>query len=297
MAFRTIRNEGAAALALATTFVAAGALAQNRDFSDVKIIPHDIAGNVHYLEGSGGNIGVLIGADGVVMVDDQFAPLTEKIVAAIKTLTDKGIRFVINTHVHPDHTGGNANFAALGVPIVAHDNVRVRMARGIRGNPPEPAAARPIVTYGDTLRMHIDGEEVEITKVPPAHTDGDSVIFFKTSNVMHLGDIFRTGQFPVIDTTNGGTAKGTIAALELALEIAAPDTAMLPGHGVVSTPADVREFLEMIVDVEGRVSSLIDQGMTLEQVIAAKPTAAYDGKGLGSPERFITGLYESLRNE
>jgi glyoxylase-like metal-dependent hydrolase (beta-lactamase superfamily II) len=276
---------------------AGSALAQNDDFSAVQIVAHSAAGNVHYLEGRGGNIGVLVGEDGVVMVDDQFAPLTEKILAAIGTLTDEGVRFVINTHVHPDHTGGNANLGGMGIPIIAHDNVRVRMVQGIRGGPPEPAAARPVVTFSDTLNMHINGEEIEIIKVPPAHTDGDSFVHFKTSDVLHLGDVFRTGAFPVIDTANGGTAAGTIAALQMAVEIAGPNTVVLPGHGAVSTREDVRKFLEMTIAVEARVSDLIEQGMTLEQIAAAAPTAAYDDAGLGSPERFLTGLYESLSSD
>jgi glyoxylase-like metal-dependent hydrolase (beta-lactamase superfamily II) len=294
---RTIQGEKGAILFVAAMLVAASAAAQDDDFASVQIVPHDIKGKVHYLEGRGGNIGLLIGDDGVVMVDDQFAPLSEKIVAAIRSMTDKDIRFLINSHVHPDHMGGNANFAALGVPIVAHDNVRNRMVQGIRGDAPEPVAAWPIITYGDNMKLHIDGEEVEVIKAPPAHTDGDSFIYFKTSNVMHMGDVFRTGAFPVIDTANGGTAAGTIAALRLALDRAEPDTAMLPGHGQVSTPADVQKFLDMVVDVEARVSALVDQDMTLEQVIAATPTAAYDDLGFGSPDRFITGVYESLKSE
>jgi glyoxylase-like metal-dependent hydrolase (beta-lactamase superfamily II) len=282
----------AAALAL----LGAGTVsAQNDDFASVQIVAHEAAGNVHYLEGRGGNVGVLIGPDGVVMVDDQFAPLTEKILAAIRTLTSEDVRFVINTHVHPDHMGGNANLGAMGIPIIAHDNVRVRMVQGIRGGPPEPIVARPVVTYGDSLAMHINGEEIEIVKVPPAHTDGDSFVHFKTSNVLHLGDVFRTGAFPVIDTANGGSAKGTIAALQKALEMAGPNTVILPGHGMPSKRADVQSFLDMVIDVEARVSGLIDQGMTLEQVIAAAPTAAYNDAGLGSPDRFLTGLYESLQ--
>ena len=266
--------------------------AQPTDFSTVQVVAHALAGNVHYLEGRGGNIGVLVGDEGVVIVDDQFAPLTDKIVAAIATLSNEDIRFVINTHVHPDHMGGNANFAALGASIVAHDNVRVRMMQGIRGGPPEPVAAWPVVTYGDELAMHINGEQIDIVKVPPAHTDGDSYIYFRTANVLHLGDVFRTGAFPVIDTANGGTAQGTIDALEMAIAMAGTDTIVLPGHGAPSTRADVQKFLAMLVDVEGRVSALVDQGMTLEQVIAAAPAAAYTD--LGSPDRFLTGLYESL---
>jgi glyoxylase-like metal-dependent hydrolase (beta-lactamase superfamily II) len=265
---------------------------QPQDFSAVQVVAHALAGNVHYLEGRGGNIGVLVGGDGVVIVDDQFAPLTEKIVAAIGTLSDENVRFVINTHVHPDHTGGNANFAARGASIVAHDNVRVRMTEGIRGGPPEPVAAWPVVTYGDKLAMHVNGEILEIVKVPPAHTDGDSFIYFKNANVLHLGDVFRTGAFPVIDTQNGGTAQGTIEALEMAIAMAGADTIVLPGHGTPSKRADVQEFLDMLLDVERRVAALVDQGMTLEQVIAAAPAADYTD--LGSPDRFLTGLYESL---
>jgi glyoxylase-like metal-dependent hydrolase (beta-lactamase superfamily II) len=293
----TIHSKQELGIALVAALAAGAALAQNEDFSAVQIVPHHLAGNVHYLEGRGGNIGVLVGEDGVVMVDDQFAPLTEKIIAAIGTLTDEDIRFVINTHVHPDHTGGNENLGGLGIPIIAHDNVLVRLMQGIRGGPPAPEAARPVVTYGDGIDIHLNGEDIAVVKVPPAHTDGDSFIHFKTANVLHLGDVFRTGAFPVIDVANGGTARGTIEALQLAIAMAEPDTIMLPGHGTPSTRDDVQKFLDMVVDVEARVSSLVDQGMTLEQVMAAMPTSAYDDAGLGSPERFLTGLYESLRND
>lgn len=286
------------ALAAAVVMIsgASAALAQNDDFSSVQIVTHHLTGNIHYLEGRGGNIGVSVGDDGVVMIDSQFAPLTEKIVAAIRELSDGDIRFLINTHVHPDHTGGNENLGGLGVAIVANDNVRVRMTQGIRGGPPAPVAARPILTYGDALNMHLNGENIQIVKLPPAHTDGDSLIYFATSNVLHLGDVFRTGAFPVIDTDNGGTAKGTIEALRMALDVAGPDTMILPGHGMVSTRADVQEFLAMVEDVTARVSALVAQGMTVEQVLAADPTAAYVDSGRGDPERFLRGLYTSLAN-
>jgi glyoxylase-like metal-dependent hydrolase (beta-lactamase superfamily II) len=288
-----IATVGLTALGIGTAYAQAQPPpAAPQDFSTVQIVAHALAGNVHYLEGRGGNIGVLVGNDGVVIIDDQFAPLTEKIVAAIGTLTDEDVRFVINTHVHPDHMGGNANFAALGASIIAHDNVRVRMTQGIRGGPPEPVGAWPVVTYPDKLALHVNGEEIEIVKVPPAHTDGDSFIYFKNANVLHLGDVFRTGAFPVIDTQNGGTAQGTIDALEMAIAMAGADTIVLPGHGTPSKRADVQEFLAMLLDVQKRVSALVDQGMTLEQVIAARPAAAYTD--LGSPDRFLTGLYESL---
>jgi cyclase len=270
------------------------ALGQNNDFSSVVITPHRVAGNIHYLEGQGGNIGLSVGDDGVVMVDDQFAPLTDRILDAIEELSDEPIRFVINTHIHPDHTGGNENLGGMGIPIVAHDRVRVRMLQGIRGGPPAPAAARPVITYGDRVSMHLNGEDIDLIKAPPAHTDGDTFVFFRSSNVLHLGDVFRTGAFPVIDTSNGGTAGGTIAALRLAVALANPDTAILPGHGQLSDESDVQEFLDMVIDVNDRVSELIDEGMSLEQVIAANPTRAYARRGLGDPERFLTGLYDSL---
>jgi cyclase len=271
------------------------ALAQSTDFSDVEITAHHVAGSVHYLEGRGGNIGLSIGADGIVMIDDQFAPLTDRIVAAIEMLTDGEIRFLINTHVHPDHTGGNENFGGMGVPIMAHDNVRVRMTRGIRGEAPSPVAARPILTYANSVHVSLNGEDIDIVKLPDAHTDGDSLIYFRTSNVIHMGDVFRTSAYPVIDTENGGTAAGTIEALRMAIEIAGPQTVILPGHGVLSTEADMQAFLDMLIDVEDRVSKMIDDGMTLEQVIAAAPTADYDAD-YGAPERFLTGLYTSLES-
>src|SRR3970282_1480650 len=227
----TIHSKQELGIALVAALAAGAALAQNEDFSAVQIVPHHLAGNVHYLEGRGGNIGVLVGEDGVVMVDDQFAPLTEKIIAAIGTLTDEDIRFVINTPWHPDHTGGNENLGGLGIPIIAHYNVLVRLMQGIRGGPPAPEAAWPVVASGGGIDIHLNGEDIAVVKVPPAHTDGDSFIHFKTANVLHLGDVFRHGSFPVIDVANGGTARGTIEALQLAIAMAEPDTIMLPGHG------------------------------------------------------------------
>jgi glyoxylase-like metal-dependent hydrolase (beta-lactamase superfamily II) len=272
------------------------ALAQNTDFSAVQIKVHQVSGNVYYLEGQGGNIGLLVGDDGVIMVDDQFAPLTEKIVAAIRTVSDKPIRFVINTHVHGDHTGGNENLGKMGVDIVAHDNVRVRLARGVSGGAPSPAAALPVITYGDSAALHLNGEDVEIRKVPPAHTDGDSYIHFREANVIHLGDVFRTTGYPGVDANNGGTVQGTLDALQIAIDMAGPDTKLIPGHGMVTNRDAVVEFRDMIVEVRRRVSDLIRQGMTVEQVVAAKPTADLDARW-GSPERFLPGFYQALKNE
>ena len=236
----------------------------------------------------GGNIGVSLGDNGVVLVDDQFAPLTDKIVAAVESISDADIRFVINTHVHGDHVGGNENLAARGVSVIAHDNVRLRLTQAS-----SPIAARPVLTFPDSAMIQLDDEVIEIVKVPPAHTDGDSYIFFRNSDVLHLGDVFRTTGYGFIDTNNGGSAAGTIAALQLAIELAGPDTIILPGHGMLSNADDVREFMDVIIEVEQRISALIEQEMTLEQVLAAQPTADLDERW-GDPERFLTGLYNSI---
>lgn len=262
--------------------------AQGDDFDSVEIVPHPVRGSVYYLEGRGGNIGVSLGDSGAVLVDDQFAPLTDRIVAAVASIGGDDIRYVINTHVHGDHIGGNANLAALGVSVIAHDNVRLRLTQG-----GSEVAARPVLTYPDTATIQLDDEVIDIIKVPPAHTDGDSYIFFRTSDVLHLGDVFRTTGYGFIDTNNGGSAGGTIAALQMAIDLAGPDTIILPGHGVLSDAGDVQEFVDVIIEVQGRVSELIDQGMTLEQVLAAQPTADLDERW-GDPERFLTGLYNSI---
>jgi len=260
------------------------------DWDAVAISTHHVAGTVHYLEGRGGNIGLSIGDDGVVMIDDQFAPLTDRIVEAINGISNGNIRFLINTHVHGDHVGGNENMGRMGVSIVAQDRVRLRLAERL------PAIALPVLTYSDAVRIHLNGEEVELLPVPPAHTDGDSFIHFKGSDVLHLGDVFRTVAFPVIDRGNGGTLDGTIEALGIAAGIAGPDTKIVPGHGVVSGRADVIEFRDMIIDVGAKVSALVENGASYDEVLAAGPTSDYEAKW-GDPQRFLTAVYEELASD
>jgi glyoxylase-like metal-dependent hydrolase (beta-lactamase superfamily II) len=286
-------------------------LAQGQqDFSKVEIKVHQVATNLHYLEGQGGNVGVLVGDDGVLMIDDQFAPLSEKLTAAIRTLSQKPIRMLINTHVHGDHTGGNENFAKMGVDIVAHDNVRVRLARSVANPPPPPAAALaavalPVVTYGDTMKLHLNGETVIIGKLPPAHTDGDSYIRFVNADVLHVGDVFRTVGYPGVDGNNGGTVKGTLDALQAIVDMAGPNTKIIPGHGVVSTREDVAAFRANTIEAQRRFTDLIKQGMTLEQVVAANPTADLATKfATSSPppdematQRFLTAFYNAVKSE
>jgi glyoxylase-like metal-dependent hydrolase (beta-lactamase superfamily II) len=285
---------------------ASAAFAQGQqDFSAVQIKTHQLAGNLHYLEGQGGNVGVLIGDDGVLMIDDQFAPLSEKLTAAIRALSSKPIRLLVNTHVHGDHTGGNENFGKMGVDIVAHDNVRVRLARGVNGAAAAPAAALPFATFGDTLTLHLNGETIKVGKLPPAHTDGDSYIHFVNADVIHAGDVFRTTGYPGVDGGNGGTVKGTIDALQMLVDMAGPNTKILPGHGVVSTRQDVANFRANTIEAQRRVTELIKQGMTLEQVVAANPTADLAAKFVTSgpapdaatTQRFLTQFYNALKSE
>jgi cyclase len=267
-----------------------------QDFSAVEIKTHTVAGNVRYLEGAGGNVGLLVGDDGVLMIDDQFAPLSDKLMAAIRALSDKPIRMLVNTHIHGDHTGGNENFGKLGIDIVAHDNVRVRLARGVNGGAPSPAVALPVVTFGDTMSLHLNGETVTVGKLPPAHTDGDAYIRFANADVIHAGDVFRTVGYPGVDFNNGGSVKGTIEALQALVDLSGPNTKILPGHGVVSTREDVAAFRDLAVELQKRFTDLIRQGMTLEQVVAAKPTADLDEK-YGSSERLIPAFYNAVKAE
>ncbi len=267
-------------------FLSLPATAQ-RDLSGVDIVANHVAGSFYYLQGAGGNIGLSIGEDGVVMIDDQFAPLTDKILGAIRELNDGEIRFVINTHVHPDHTGGNENLGNMGILILARDEVRVRLSAS------QPKEALPVLTYSDAITIHLNGEEVYAFPVAPAHTDGDTFIHFKNSDVIHAGDVFRTTAFPVIDTNNGGTLDGTLEALGTLVGKAGPDTKIVPGHGEVSSRTDVMGFRDMILDVKSKVVSMVERGLNYEEVAEANPTSAYNAR-YGDPERFLRAVYSEL---
>lgn len=268
----------------------ASGLQAQQDFSNVEVVPHHVAGNVYYLQGAGGNVGVSIGEDGIIMIDDQFAPLTDRLVAAIRQLSDADIRFLINTHVHGDHTGGNENLGRMGVLILARDEVRVRLSEQAAG------AALPVLTFSDAITIHLNGEEVFAFPVPPAHTDGDTFIHFRDSDVIHAGDVFRTTAFPVIDTNNGGTLDGTLQALGLLIGSAGPDTLIVPGHGEVSNRMDVMAFRDMVLAVKARVEPMLAQGMSYEQVAAADPTGPYNAR-YGDPDRFLRAVYTELGGE
>ncbi len=258
---------------------------QNMD--DVQIVSHHVAGNYYYLEGRGGNIGLSVGEDGVVMIDDQFAPLTDRIIAAIRQISDGEIRLLINTHVHGDHTGGNENIGRMGILILARDEVRVRLEAQ------SPKDALPVLTYSDAITIHLNGGEMHAAPLPPAHTDGDTYIHFRDDDVIHVGDVFRTVAFPVIDLNNGGSLKGTIEALAVLAGLGGPDTQYVPGHGVVSTREDIVEFRDMVMTVRDRVAELVRDGASYDEVIATNPTAEFEAKW-GDPGRFLTAVYAEL---
>jgi glyoxylase-like metal-dependent hydrolase (beta-lactamase superfamily II) len=319
----TLRTRTPISLSACFVFgLAAQASGAQDDFSTVQIEPYHVSGNVYMLVGAGGNMAVSIGADGVLLVDDQFAPLTDKIVAAIRTLSDKPIRFVINTHLHGDHTGGNANLAARGATIFAHDNVRARMTAAS-----SPEGALPVLTFAEPIDFHFNGEEISvIPTVAPAHTDGDSLVYFRGSNVLHTGDVYVTSSFPVADAANGGKLLGHIDVLNQILELSqtaagfssgfgnAPgaypdrpigalgrahgrtDTLIIPGHGHLSDEADVLQFRNMVAIIRDRVRIWAERGMPLEELIAARPALGWEARygsdtGPRTTRRFIETIY------
>jgi cyclase len=269
-------------------------IVQAQDMSDVEIVVHPVAGNVSYIEGNGGNIGLFTGPDGVFLIDDQYAPLTEKIVAAIRRVSDQPVRFLINTHMHPDHTGGNENFGKLGAIIFGHDNVRIQMALSAYKEEP------PLVTFSEDISFHINGETVHVFKTPDAHTNGDSYIHFTGSNVIHTGDVYRTTSYPYIDTENGGSFLGTIKALDMLIEVSDGNTRIIPGHGVLSNVVEVRVVRDMLLVIRDRVIDSIAEGVSLADAQTAGLTAEFDPRWanrasrIGSPEELLRAAYADL---
>ncbi len=274
--------------------------AQDDRFANVEITTEHVRGNIHVLFGAGGNIGVSLGDDGIYIVDDQFAPLSDKIRAAIKALSDKPIRYVINTHFHGDHTGGNESFGKTGSVIVAHDNVRVRMAPRVFQATENKLGEKslPVVTFNDEMSLHLNGEEARIVHVSRAHTDGDSLVYFKGNNVLHMGDTFFANRFPFIDTKNGGTIGGLIETIAEAIEISNSDTLIIPGHGPLSDKQLLIEYYQMLIESRDRVIKLKTEGKTLEEIVALKPLADMDARWQTDnaewPDRYVGFIFESL---
>jgi glyoxylase-like metal-dependent hydrolase (beta-lactamase superfamily II) len=281
------------------------AMAQQPDFSKIEEKVEKVGGNVYMLQGingfGGGNIGVTVGEDGVVIVDDQFAPLAPKIEAALKGITDKPVKFVLNTHWHGDHTHGNVYWSKKSV-IIAHDNVRKRMEadKEFEGpNTPTPKEALPVVTFDHGVTVHLNGEEVRGLHVPDAHTDTDTIVIFTKSNVVHMGDILFNGMFPFIDLESGGTIKGYIAGVESALKEIRPDTKVIAGHGPLATRADVEKYLAMLRETSSIVEQGLKQGKTADQMKKEKVLAKYDdwGKGFMSSDKYVEELVAALKGE
>jgi cyclase len=294
------RTKSAGPLALAATFVmfALPAMAQQQDFSKVemKVIP--VSGNIYMLMGSGGNIGVSAGPDGVLIVDDQYAPLADKIRGALKGINPGKLRFVLNTHFHGDHTGGNPTFGTEAT-IIAQDNVRQRLAAGsvVRGNTTErmAAAGLPVITYADAASVHFNGEEIKARHFPHGHTDGDSIIFFPKSNVVHMGDDFFNGLFPFVDTESGGSVQGMTDAVAKVLAEVPADVKIIPGHGPLSDVAGLKKFHRMLVETAAIVRKGKAAGKTLEQLQAAGlPDEWKSWSSFIDTKGWIATLYSSL---
>lgn len=287
----------AAALGLAT------AHAQQQDFSKVEIRAVKLSESTYMLMGAGGNLGLSVGEDAVFLIDDQFAPLTEKIVAAVAKITPKPVRFVVNTHWHFDHTGGNENFGRAGALIVAHENVRKRMSSEqfiefMRMNvAPAPKAALPVVTFAGAMSFHLNGDEMRVIHVPRAHTDGDAIVHFLKSDVVHMGDTYFNGMYPFIDTSSGGTVDGLIACVDQVLAIVTDKSKIIPGHGPLATRADLQGYRDMLAAISGRIKKMIADGRKLEEITASGVTADYDekwGKGFIAPPKFAEMIAMNL---
>jgi len=286
-------------LRAAALFLFISVAVAQQDFSKVEIKATKVAGNIYMLEGSGGNIGVCAGDDGIVIVDDQYAPLANKIKEALKGISDKPLKFVINTHFHGDHTGGNVEFGTEAT-IIAHENVRKRLQEG--GLPPggaKPAAkgALPVITFDDKTAVHINGEDIRAVHFPHGHTDGDSVIFFKQANVVHMGDDFVTYGFPFVDVKSGGSISGMIAGDEKVLGMLQPDTKIIPGHGPLSTPAELRKFIDMLKETRTIVAEGMKQGKTVQELKDEHVLAKFDnlGKGFIKTDAWIDTLYNDVK--
>jgi cyclase len=247
---------------------------------------------LYLITGPGGNIGLMVGPSGVFLVDDQIAPMTPQLKKAVAAVTPKPVRFVFNTHWHGDHTGGNAVLGGDGAVIVAHENVRKRMsteqfmAMFNKRVPPSPEPALPVITFSDSLAFHLNGDDIDVMHVDPAHTDGDSIVYFKKANVLHMGDTFTSAGYPFIDLSSGGTVDGFVKAADRALTLAQPTTKIIPGHGPVADRDKLKSYRDMIVTIRDRIKKLAAAGKTLAEVQAAKPTAEYDAAWGGA---FIRG--------
>jgi Zn-dependent hydrolases, including glyoxylases len=307
---RSFFPRAAFAISIATIFVSPASAQQTEpDWSKVEIKVTQVSGNIYMLEGQGGNIAASVGEDGIVIVDDEFAPLAEKIQAALKNLkiTDKPVRFVINTHYHGDHTGGNPPFANSGSTVIAQDNVRKRLiSGGMAGNggsvkmevKPAEKAALPIITFEHDVTVHLNGEDIRALHFPAGHTDGDAIIFFPKNNVVHMGDDFVRYGFPFVDVASGGSVQGMADGVEKAIAQLPADVKVIPGHGQLSNLDDVRAYIRMLRDTTAAVQNAMAAKKTLDQMKQEKilaPWAKWSGDFVNQ-DTFIETIYNSLTN-
>lgn len=282
---------------------AAPVIAQQQDLSQVQIGTVPVADGLYMLTGSGGNIGVSVGVDGVIVIDDQFAALVDKIRAAIAEVSDKPVRMVLNTHWHFDHTGGNELLAGGGALVIAHENVRKRMSAGQFNEffqsetPPSPAGALPVVTFKRDVTLHLNGQTIEVEHVPAAHTDGDAIVWFRELNAVHMGDTYFNGFYPFIDYGSAGNIRGMVAAVAGALERMDEQTQVIPGHGPLSNVAELRKYHDMLKTVTERMDALIGACKDADAIVAAKPTAEFDaqwGNGFIKPDDWVRLVYRGM---
>lgn len=288
---------------LATLLIALCTYPLLAQYENVEIKSQQLSENIYMLTGAGGNIAVLKGEDGVFMIDGQFAPLSEKIKTAVERIADADIKFLINTHWHGDHTGGNENFAQMGATIIAHENVRARLSTEqimkafSRTVPASPKAAWPVITFTEDLELYLNGENIMIFHVHNAHTDGDAVVYFPNSNVMHTGDSYFSGRYPFIDLGSGGSVEGVIKAVNQILFLVDDDTKIIPGHGKLSNKKELTAYRDMLMTLRDRMKQAIKAGMTFEEIKAANLSKEYDeswGGGFINPEKMINTLYTDL---
>jgi glyoxylase-like metal-dependent hydrolase (beta-lactamase superfamily II) len=291
-------------LALAALAVTAVSAQAQTDYSKIQIKANKLADNLYTLDGAGGTIGVLTGSDGVFMVDSQFAPLSEKIAATIKQISGgQPIKFLINTHVHGDHTGGDENFGKMGATIIARPELRNRLAHpspGANGAPgvPMPAPGLPLLTYTGSLTLHMNGEEIHIYAIPRAHTDGDTIVQFVNADVIMTGDFYRSVQFPNVDRANGGSLNGLEAGLSRVIALCGPNTRVVPGHGPIVDRNAVMAHRDVVVALHKKIGDMVKQGKTQDEVMAAKPAAEFSSriKEVGTTdERFVGQVYMEVK--
>lgn len=288
----------------ATLFTATGYA--DDSFNDIEIQTIKAADGIYMLTGKGGNIGLSVGTDGAFLIDDQFAPLTDKIQAAITQVSDKPVKFVLNTHWHPDHTGGNENLGSSGTVIVAHDNVRKRLSVDNfiemfnMQSSAMAAAGLPVITFGDAITFHLNDDEILVRHVMNAHTDGDAIVHFKHANVIHAGDTYFSGMYPFIDASSGGSNDGYIRAIDQVLAQANEKTVIIPGHGPISNKQELAAWRDMLETIIDRIRAMVGENASLEQVQASLPTKAFDekyGGGFINNETFVKMLYQNMTQD